>query len=190
MKYLCLHCTVESQFKGGWAPSHTVCQPTAWCSAVAESQIPALSKKSEPQEIMTCSMICPTDNHCPQTVWRGGHLCRGRSVATSCRVANRQVLSWEKICSPGFLSSPRGVKKSQTINPFTLAPACRTGWMHRRDGAACMRKPVRWRSAWGIVPQGPQSLLSSSGAPLAPHSSSKALGSSAHNSRTSARQNF
>lgn len=40
------------------------------------------------------------------------------------------------LLSPGFPSYPRGVKKSQTINPLTLAPACRTGWMHQRDGTA------------------------------------------------------
>jgi len=51
------------------------------------------------------------------------------------------------LLSPGFPSYPRGVKKSQTINPPTLAPACRTGCMHRRDGAAYVHKPVCWRSA-------------------------------------------
>lgn len=94
------------------------------------------------------------------------------------------------LLSLGFPSYPRGVKKSQTINPPTLAPACRTGWMHQRDGAAYVRKPACWRSAWGIVPQGSQSLLSSSGACLAPHRSSKALGSSAHNSHAAPTKTF
>lgn len=94
------------------------------------------------------------------------------------------------LLSPGFPSYPRGGKKSQTINPLTLAPACRTGWMHRRNGAVYVPKPVCWRSASGILPQGSQSLLSSSRCCLAPHGSPEALGSSAHNSHMNPHQNF
>lgn len=94
------------------------------------------------------------------------------------------------LLSPGFPSYPRGVKKSQTINPLTLAPACRTGWMHQRNGTVYLPKPVCWRSACRILPEGSQSLLSSSRACLAPHHSSKALGSSAHSSLMNPHQNF
>lgn len=92
------------------------------------------------------------------------------------------------LLSPGFPSYPRGVKKSQTINPLALAPACRTGWMHQRNGAVCVPKPVCWRSACRILPPGSQSLLTSSRACLAPHHSSKALGSSVHSSHTNSHQ--
>lgn len=52
------------------------------------------------------------------------------ALAILCNVDNGQVPSWERIClSLVFPSYPRGVKKSQTINPLTLAPACWTGWM-------------------------------------------------------------
>lgn len=112
------------------------------------------------------------------------------AVAILCNVDNGQVLSWEQIFS--LLSSQVTPEEWKRARPLIHLP------LHQpAELAECTQERRSLRAQTRVLeicmqdlPQGSQSLLSSSRARLAPHHSSKALGSSAHNSHMSPHQNF
>lgn len=65
-------------------PRHAGCQPTVSCLVIAEAQISALAKNSEPQEIMTCSMVGPTLDQSLQPERTRGCVCAEGSLEVGC----------------------------------------------------------------------------------------------------------